>query len=215
MRFYATERFRKGYFRVEYSLTQMDSSEGYRLLTSLVVPRPIAWITSLSAEGVVNAAPYSFFNLLGSNPPIVAIGVGNRKAGIPKDTASNIEQLGEFVVNLVDEATAEAMNITAIEFPEGVSELTEAQLTTVPSAVVQVPRIGESPVNLECRLAEIVQIGGNRVIFGEVVHIAVRDGETPETLRPIGRMGGGGGYVRTTDRFQMPRIPFERWEPRS
>ncbi|GAB4464333.1 MAG: flavin reductase family protein [Armatimonadaceae bacterium] len=199
---------------MEYDLTQMPSSDGYRLLTSLIVPRPIAWVSSISEEGVVNAAPYSFFNILGSNPPIVAIGVGNRKEGDPKDTAANILFAGEFVVNLVDEATAEAMNITAIEFPAEAGELAEAGLTAAPSSAIRVPRIAESPVNLECRLAEVVQIGANRVLFGEILHVHVRDGETPETLRQIGRMGGGGGYTRTTDRFQMPRIPLSEWQHR-
>ena len=199
---------------MEYPLSELSPLDAYRLLTRLVVPRPIAWVTSVNSEGVVNAAPFSFFNLLGSNPPIVGIGVGDRGLGNPKDTARNIRERCEFVVNLVDEATTEAMNITAIEFPHGVSELTEAGLTSAASVAVSTPRIAESPVHLECRLAEIVTIGANRIILGEVVHVGLRDGETPESLRLIARMGGGGGYVKTTDRFDLPRITLSQWQER-
>lgn len=199
---------------MEYDLGAMPSSDAYRLLTTLVVPRPIAWVTSIDPDGVVNAAPFSFFNLLGSDPPLIALGISNRRSGHPKDTAANIESAGVFVINLVDEATAEAMNITAVEFPAGVSEITEAKLTLAPSVRVAVPRIAESPVHLECRHLETARPGNNRVIFGEILHVHLRDGESPQSVRQIGRMGGGGGYVRTTDRFDMPRIPLADWEAR-
>jgi flavin reductase (DIM6/NTAB) family NADH-FMN oxidoreductase RutF len=200
---------------VEYDLSVMPSSDAYRLLTTLIVPRPIALVTSVNAEGVVNAAPFSFFNMIGSNPPVVAIGVGNRRSGEPKDTAANIARTGEFVVHIVDEAIAERMNITAIEFPAEVSEVPQAGFTLVPSAKVGVPRLEEAPVHLECRLAQYVTIGANHIILGEILHIHIRDGETPDTLRQIARMGGGGGYVRTTDRFQMPRITLAEWNERN
>lgn len=193
----------------------MPSSDAYRLLTALIVPRPIALVTSVGETGVVNAAPFSFFNMMGSNPPIVAIGVGNRRSGEAKDTAANIARNGEFVVQIVDEAIAEQMNITAIEFPAETSEVIPAGFTLVPSAKVNVPRLAEAPVHMECRLAQSVTIGTNHVILGEIVHVHVRDGETPDTLQQIARMGGGGGYVRTTDRFQMPRTTLAEWNERN
>ncbi len=200
---------------VEYDLSVMPSSDAYRLLTTLIVPRPIALVTSVNEEGVVNAAPFSFFNMIGSNPPVVAIGVGNKRSGEPKDTAANIARTGEFVVQLVDEAIAERMNITAVEFPADISEVTRAGFTLAGSIKVATPRLQEAPVHLECRLAQYVTIGTNNIVLGEIVHIHVRDSETPDTLRQIARMGGGGGYVRTTDRFQMPRITLAEWNERN
>jgi flavin reductase (DIM6/NTAB) family NADH-FMN oxidoreductase RutF len=200
--------------RMEYDLSALSSRDAYVLLTRLVVPRPIAWVTSLDAEGVVNAAPFSFFNLLGSDPLTVAIGVGGKRDGEAKDTARNIERSGEFVINLVDEVNAEAMNITAVEFPHGVSELQAAGLTPTASAKIAVPRIEGAPAALECRLEKIVTVGGNRILLGVVVYVALREGEMPETLQLIARMGGGGGYVRTTDRFDLPRITVEQWQNR-
>lgn len=199
---------------MEFDIASLSSHEAYVLLTKLVVPRPIAWVTSVSAEGVVNAAPFSFFNLLGSDPLAVAIGVGVKRDGNPKDTARNIESSGEFVVNLVNEETGEAMNVTAMEFPHGVSELTEAGLTAAPSVKVAVPRIAEAPAHLECRLAQIVTMGTNRIVLGEVVHVGLREGETLESLRLIARTGGGGGYARTNDRFEMPRLSLSEWQNR-
>lgn len=201
-----------------FDLGALSASEGYRLLTSVVVPRPIAWVTTLGENGVVNAAPFSYFNLLGSDPPIVGIGVGNRRDGQPKDTARNAMTRGEFVVNLVDEAGAEPMNITAIDFPFGTSELTEAGLTAAASLHVAPPRIAESPISLECRLARTVEIGSNRILLGEVICIQVRSDLVEEGNRIrtenahlIARMHGAGGYARTSDRFQLDRIALSDW----
>jgi flavin reductase (DIM6/NTAB) family NADH-FMN oxidoreductase RutF len=202
-------------YPVEYDLGAMPSNDAYRLLTGLIVPRPIALVTSVGASGVVNAAPFSFFNMVGSNPPIVAVGVGNKRSGEPKDTAANVARTGEFIVQIVDEAIADRMNITAIEFPAEVSEPLQAGFTLTDGVRVAVPRLQEAPVHLECRLAQYVTIGDNHILLGEVVHVHVRDGETPDTLRQIARMGGGGGYLRTTDRFQMPRITLTEWSARN
>lgn len=203
---------------MEFDLGAMSSGDGYRLLTSVIVPRPIAWVTSLGEEGAVNAAPFSFFNLLGSDPPVVGIGVGNRKDGLPKDTAHNIELSGDFVVNLVDEENAERMNVTAIDFPRGVSEIQEAHLSLTPSLAVTTPRITQSPIHLECRHVQTLEIGRNRILLGEVVHVHVRvellDGNgRPRTgdLRLIGRMHGGGWYARTSDLFDLPRLNLAEW----
>ncbi|MDX1932736.1 MAG: flavin reductase family protein [Capsulimonadales bacterium] len=200
---------------MEYDLSQLSAQEGYRLLTGVVVPRPIAWVSTLGEEGTINVAPFSFFNILGSDPPTIGIGVGNRKDGSPKDTAANILRSGEFVVNLVDEANAEAMNVTAIEFPPGISELTEAGLTAAPSVRVTAPRIAEAKVCLECRLFQVVANGNNRILIATVEHVHVREGETPETFRFIGRTDGPGGYVRTRDRFEIARIRWTDWRGRS
>ena len=193
----------------------------YKLLVSTVVPRPIAWVTTQDIDGTVNAAPFSFFNAVSGNPPVVAIGIGGRGPGDVKDTGGNIRRTGEFVVNLVSNKLAEQMNITAIDFEKSVNELAEAGLTTAPSSHVKPPRIAESPVSFECERLVIVEVGIDRaVILGKVVAIHVADEcvmdkdrcyiDTPK-LDLIGRMHGRGWYARTTDRFDMPRIDVADW----
>lgn len=204
---------------MQFDLQGQDKSQAYRLLASVVVPRPIALVTTLGADGVVNAAPFSFFNLLGSSPPVVALGIGNRDMDTPKDTRANIERTGEFVVNLVGESLAEAMNVCGIDFPVGVSELDAARLTTQPSAFVSAPRLAESDVHLECRLHSVVPIGDNRIVLAEVICLHIRDEfinkeslrVRTEALHLIGRMHGGGWYTRTMDLFDLPRVPYEEW----
>ena len=206
---------------MDIDLAAISPGEGYRLLTSIIVPRPVAWVTTIGEDGTINAAPFSFFNMLGSDPPIVAIGVGNRPEGTPKDTARNAEARGEFVVNLVDEPLAAKMNITAVPFPYGQSEITEAELTAVPSLRVTPPRIAQAPASLECRLREYLRIGENNVLIGEVLAIAIRDDLVgpdgrflTENAALIGRMHGGGGYVRTSDRFRLDRLSLAEWQER-
>ena len=193
----------------------------YKLLVSTVTPRPIAWVVSEDAHGVLNAAPFSFFNALGSDPPVIAVGIGRRSSGSAKDTRSNIAATREFVVNLVSEANAAAMNVTAIDFDPHVDELAEARLTTHPSARVKPPRIAESPVALECTLIQIVDVPpATAIVLGQVVAIHVRDDavldvatgaiDTPG-LKLIGRMHGAGWYARTSDLFEMPRIKVDDW----
>lgn len=198
---------------MEFDLTGEHAKHSYKLLAGLVTPRPIAWVTTQDEEGRINAAPFSFFNVLGTRPPIVAFAPGDKSPGIPKDTARNIRRSGEFVVNLVDEACAEAMNLTSAELPFGESEIKHAGLSVTASSVVTPPRIAESPVSLECREWSTLEIGRNRLVIGLVERIYVRDGAIdPETLlvnpdvfRPIGRMEVPSGYCRTNDRFDMPR----------
>lgn len=193
----------------------------YKLLVSTITPRPIAWVVSEDAHGTLNAAPYSFFNALSADPPIIAIGIGRHSSGRGKDTYRNIATTGEFVVNLVSEDTARAMNVTAIEFEPEVNELVEAGLTTCPSSRVKPPRIAESPVAMECRLHQLVELGPhNGIALGRVVAMHVRDDavidaqngyvDTP-SLRLVGRMHGTGWYARTSDLFEMPRIPVKSW----
>jgi flavin reductase (DIM6/NTAB) family NADH-FMN oxidoreductase RutF len=198
---------------MEFDLEGEHRKLAYKLLAGLVTPRPIAWVTTQDEQGRVNAAPFSFFNVLGTQPPIVGFAPGDREPGIPKDTARNIRQTGEFVVNLVDESLAEAMNRTATDLPAGESEVVYAGLTTVPSRVVAPPRIAEAPVALECTEWSTLEIGRNRLVIGVVRRIWTRDGVIDpvsflvngDAFRPIGRMQVPSGYCRTGDRFEMER----------
>jgi flavin reductase (DIM6/NTAB) family NADH-FMN oxidoreductase RutF len=199
-----------------FDFEAMAPEARYRLLVSTVVPRPIAWVVTRSPEtGVVNAAPYSFFNVMGDDPPVVAIGVLGRGGGY-KDTSRNILEAGEFVVCLVPEELAPAMNQTCVDAPPGVSELELAGLSAAPSAKVAPPRIAESPVALECVRLHALELGPRQVcVIGRVVamHIAKRvltgDPARPRVdtpaLRMVGRMHGSGTYARTGDLFDLTR----------
>ena len=200
-------------------LDQLTPGDRYKLLISVVVPRPIAFTTTLDTEGRVNAAPFSFFNVMGYDPPIVMLAPSNRPDGTPKDTALNIRATRAFVVNVVDEALAEAMNVAATPFPRGTNELDEAGLTTAPSVQVAVPRIAEAPVSLECREVMTLNLGRTRIVLGEVLHLHLRDDLLDlermrvhtDRLHAVGRMHGGGWYTRTSDLFRMDRISVEAW----
>lgn len=198
---------------MELDLENEHADRAYAVLSSLVIPRPIAWVTTINADGAVNAAPYSFFNVLGANPPIVGFCPGNREDGVPKDTARNVRANHEFVVNLVDADLAQAMNQTAASLPYGTDELAAAGLSTLPSSVVKPPRIAESPASLECVEWGTLEIGGNRLVIGLVKRVHVRDAlfdrETmrvkPEDYHPLGRMASPSWYCHTDERFEMPR----------
>ena len=198
---------------MELDLLGQHAARAYPILSGLVTPRPIALVTTLGPDGVVNAAPFSFFNLFGSNPPYCAFAPADRQDGTPKDTARNIRLNHEFVVNLVDEPIAEAMNQCAASLPYGVSELAAAKLTTAASCVVKPPRLAESPVSLECVEHSTIQIGENRLVIGLIKRLHAREGLIdPQTLRvnhakllTIGRMAGPDWYCRTRDRFEMAR----------
>jgi flavin reductase (DIM6/NTAB) family NADH-FMN oxidoreductase RutF len=204
-----------------FDFGKIPPREGYKLLVSTVTPRPIAWITSLNAAGQLNAAPFSFFNVFAGDPPVVGIGIGSHQPGRAKDTRRNIRETKEFVVNLVSEDTAGAMNVTAIEFEPEVNEIPEAEMETIPSVHVKPPRIAASPVSMECALMQIVELGSdNALVLGRVLAMHVRDDlvldpakhyiDTPR-LKLIGRMHGTGWYARTSDLFQMDRIPRGNW----
>ena len=198
---------------MELDLTGPNREDAYMILAGLVTPRPIALTTTVDREGRVNAAPFSFFNLLGDSPPIVGLCPGDRSPGVPKDTARNVRLTHEFVVNLVDEDLAEKMNLCAAGLPPGENELLHAGLTAIPSSVVTPPRIAEAPASLECRSHSIVEIGDNRLIIGEVLRVHVREGildpQTwlirPGAYLPIGRMQSPHWYCRTRDIFEMQR----------
>ncbi len=193
------------------------TADNYKILTNLVVPRPIAWVTSLSQTGVVNLAPFSFFNAVGSDPLYVVIGIGTRDSGTPKDTARNILESGEFVVNLVTEDLLGAMNISAADFPPDKSELAAAGLTTAPSVHIKTPRLAESQASLECRLFQSVPLGAATLLIGEVIMFHVADVLLGPRFHinhfaPIGRLGSPSTYCRTTDRFELPRMTYRGWE---
>jgi flavin reductase (DIM6/NTAB) family NADH-FMN oxidoreductase RutF len=212
---------------MQFKMDQTPQRQVYNLLIGLVAPRPIAWITSMDEHGTLNAAPFSAYNYLCTDPPIVGVGVTNRPGhnAPPKDTARNIRTTGEFVINVVTEDLIDQMNICATDFPAGVNELEMAGLTTAPSSVVKVPRIAQAHAALECREFSSTEIGRSRIILGQVVAMYVEDrfltpehdGSGPyikaEELHAIGRMNGLGGYVHTRDAFlTVPRISFEEWE---
>lgn len=198
---------------MELDLETTHRERAYTLLASLVTPRPIAWVTTLNEDGTVNAAPFSFFNLLGANPPILGFCPGDRDTGEPKDTARNIRRAHEFVVNLVDDDLAQAMNLTAATLPYGTEELAHADLTTAASSVIQTPRIAEAPASLECTEWGTIQIGDNRLIVGLIKRIHLRDELfdpatqriNTEKFHPVGRMASPNWYCRTADRFEMKR----------
>jgi flavin reductase (DIM6/NTAB) family NADH-FMN oxidoreductase RutF len=196
-----------------FDLTGPYRDDAYMILSGLVTPRPIALVTSVDGDGRINAAPFSFFNVLGTEPPIIGICPGDRAPGVPKDTAANIRVTREFVVNLVDEPLAAAMNACSASLPHGENELVHAGLTWITSEVVACPRIEAAPASLECRHHSTLEIGDNRIIIGEVLRAHVRDGLIdPKSLlvssdlyHPVGRMQAPHWYCRTADMFELKR----------
>jgi flavin reductase (DIM6/NTAB) family NADH-FMN oxidoreductase RutF len=208
---------------MNFDMEKAKGREAYNLLIGLVAPRPIALVTSMNEDGRLNAAPFSSYNYLCTDPPIIGMGVTDRPSGgfVPKDTARNIRRTGEFVVNVVTEDLAKEMNICATDFPAEVDELEMAGLATTPSQIVKVPRIKQAHAALECREYATMEIGRSRIILGRVVAIYVEDKFVDpagpyvraEELHAIGRMNGLGSYVKTRDSFlSMPRIPYEDWK---
>lgn len=193
----------------------LKQRDRYKITTAVVLPRPIAWVSSRDEAGNLNAAPYSFFTVASTNPLTLIFCPQQPAGGDEKDTLRNVEAVGEFVVNLVDESTASAMNLTAARLPPGQSEFQAADLTPIDSATISVPRIGEAPVAFECVLDQIVRVGGDHagagaVVFGRVTNIFIRDGIYVDSyidldkLQPIGRLMGA-SYVHITDIFELIR----------
>ncbi len=200
-------------------IRELDGPQRYKLLSSLVVPRPISFVTTVSAAGVVNAAPYSFFNVFSEDPPLVVIGIGRRSDGTLKDTALNIEANGDFVVNLVDEGIAHAMNVAATDFPPDQSEIDPAGLDLVASSLVAPPRLAQAPAALECRNHTTLLVATDRrLVVGEVLAVHTRPGLVdPATLRldldayrPVGRLFAN-LYCRTRDTFELVRMSYADW----
>lgn len=190
----------------------------YRLMVAVIVPRPIAFVSTIGADGIMNLAPFSFFTATSADPPVICfapmISTLRARDGGRKDTLRNIQATGEFVVNIVSEEFASQMNICSTEFPPEIDEFQASGLTPVPSDLVRPPRVKESHVHMECRLLEIVDVSakplGGSLVLGQVLRFHVEDGWMenyqldPDKLRPIGRMGGA-TYTRTTDRFELVR----------
>jgi flavin reductase (DIM6/NTAB) family NADH-FMN oxidoreductase RutF len=197
---------------MDLEFASLPLQERYKLLASLVIPRPIAWISTVDAAGVNNCAPYSFFNAFAEDPPLCMVSFGPRQDGMTKHTLTNILDTGEFVVNLVDEATANAMHLSAEEIPQDESEFAKTGLTPAPALRVRHPRIAEAPISFECTVYKTLEITATRVfVFGEIVLLHARDGIVdPQTkrvdeahYRPIGRLYAN-RYCTTRQRFALP-----------
>lgn len=206
-----------------FDFDTIPTAAAYKLVVSTVVPRPVAWVVSQDAAGLVNVAPYSFFNAFSDNPVVVAIGCGPRPDGTGKDTLANIQAIGQFVVCMVPEAAMQKMVVTAIDFPPETNEMAEAGLTPVASTFVAPPRISESPVAFECETFQLIPVGHHTIVLGRVRAAHIADDcmldvarhyvDTPK-LGLVGRMHGRGWYARTTDRVEVPRIPLDDWQAR-
>lgn len=204
-----------------FDMDQLDLARSYKLLSSSIVPRPIAWVVSQNPNGVANAAPYSLFNFFGGHPPVVCIGMGRPK-GRDKDSLANIRATKEFVINMVTAPLAQAMNTTAVPFPAGINELEKANLETVPCTKIAGQRIKSSPLALECRLQQIIDVQPSSVIVMATVqalHIDdayVQDAERcyidSSRFAAIGRMESPGWYTHTADRFVMRQFSVEEWK---
>ena len=206
---------------MQLTLSELKPIQRYHLLSSIVVPRPIAWVTTVNESGSVNAAPFSYFQLMGEDPALAVLGIGRRPDGSAKDSFRNIRRAREFVINIVTESNAGAMNLCATDFPEGVSEVEALGLATEPSVLVKPPRLSISPAQIEGRELQTLLIGNTQIVIGELLAVHIRDEFIDaKTLRVhtekmgiIGRLQGGlaGGYSRTSDHFALKRLSYEEW----
>ncbi len=197
----------------------LNRREAHELFVGAILPRPIAWVSTVGQDGVYNVAPFSFFTGMSVKPPVVGFAVGSKRDGGKKDTLANIEFSKEFVINVVTDTLGEAMNQTSGEYPSHIDEFQIAKLTPMKSDLVKPPRVAESPVNMECRLMQILEFNDgpcvNAFIIGEVLRVHIKDefwideAINGSRLKGIGRMGAD-LYCRTMDIFEMkrPRGPF-------
>ena len=202
---------------------ELDPQDRYKLLCGVVVPRPIAFVTTLDENGKVNAAPFSFFNVFSEDPPLIVLGLQHKADGIPKDTTRNIHRSGQFVVHMVDEALAATMNDCAIDFPSGSSEVEATGLKTLPSVDIAVPRLAAAPFALECRQHVALAFGpGRELLVGEVLRLHAREGLVDESrmyvdfdfYRPIGRLFGN-LYSTQRETFALARESHAQWLTRN
>jgi flavin reductase (DIM6/NTAB) family NADH-FMN oxidoreductase RutF len=201
---------------MEINPTILPHQSIYKILTGSILPRPIGWISSIDIDGRPNLAPFSFFNVVCSNPPTVLFCPLVRGTdGKPKDTLNNVRATNEFVVNIVTEELIDAMNATSIEGPPDLNEFEFAGLTLTPSVTVKPPRVKESPIHFECKVKQIIDIndapGGGSIVIGTIIHIHVEERVMFGTdkinlmaLRPIGRLMAS-GYCRVTDIIELER----------
>jgi flavin reductase (DIM6/NTAB) family NADH-FMN oxidoreductase RutF len=196
--------------KATFDLTDPDSNDGYKLLTGIVIPRPIGWIGTIRGDGSFNLAPFSFFNIVATSPPIVMFSAG-RHRDRPKDSSTLAEEAGDFTVNIVSVELAAAMNVTSGPFGADDDEFAISGLTPVPGVLVKAPLVSESPANLECRVVDVVGVGSDeraRIVFGEVVFMHIRedalDGTRvdPAVIDAVGRLSGS-TYATTRDRFEL------------
>lgn len=209
---------------MRFDLRDLPPATRYKIMAATVTPRPIAWVTSVSAGGVRNAAPFSFFNMVGDDPPLLALGIMHRPDGRLKDTTANILATGEFTVNLVAEEDAQRMNRCSADAPPEVDELAYAGIETTPASLIGAPLIASAPASFECRRHLVIETGPRQtLILGEVLaaHIADRfildaDNHHIDTpaMKLIGRTHGRGWYVRNGQTLQMDRPPYDPdWRP--
>lgn len=200
---------------MHYDMRALDAGRRYRIIGNCITPRPIAWVTSRSAEGLLNVAPFSFFNAIGNDPPMIVLGLVAHPERRFKDTATNIRAAGEFVVALVGEPDAQAMNLTSADVAPDVDEAKLAELSLAPAIAVSAPLITTSPANFECKTVHFIDTGPHQVaILAEVLHAHIRDDFITDAermvfdipaMRLISRLHGGGYYGRSTDIFEMKR----------
>jgi len=205
-----------------FLLRDLSPHDRYKLLCGVVVPRPIALVTTLDANGAVNAAPFSFFNVFSEDPPLVVLGLQHKADRTPKDTTRNIHRDGELVVHMVDEPLALAMNDCAVDFPAGESEVAATGLATLPSVNIRVPRLAAAPFALECKRSVALAFGpGRELLVGEVLRIHARDGLVDAAnmyvdlaaYRPIGRLFAN-LYTYQRESFAMDRESHAQWSAR-
>lgn len=194
--------------------SRLDQKDSHGLLACIVLPRPIAFVSTIASDGVYNLAPFSYFTVMSSKPAVVGFGIAAKRNGAKKDTLVNIESTNDYVINVVTEELAKAMILASGEYPPDVDEFSVAGLTALVSDLVRAPRVGESPVNMECKLLQIIEFGAaplvNRFIIGEILRVHVKDeylnnkAINANRLKVIGRMGGD-LHCRTGDLFEMKR----------
>ncbi|RUM59730.1 MAG: flavin reductase family protein [Persephonella sp.] len=198
----------------------LDQKQIYKLMISSIVPRPIAWVSTVSKDGIYNLAPFSYFTGVSSSPPLIILSIGKKDRYTKKDTLKNIEETGEFVINIVTKELVEKMNITALPFEEEIDEFEKAGLTPAPSSVVKAPRVLESPINIECRRFQIIQIGKMGLVLGEILNFKVKDDIINESgyvdtkkLTLVGRLGSNEYcYITAENTFELPRIKMDNFK---
>jgi len=205
---------------MQYGVNDVNHRDRYKILTAFVLPRPIAWVTSLGQGGMVNAAPFSFFNVFAEDPPLIMFAINKRPDGRLKDTWLNIERTGEFVVNLTDEPLARAMHDSSGDFPPNVGEPDYLGLKLAPSVDIKPPRLADAPWSMECRTWQVINVKDDRqLVIGEGLRFHIRD-ELWDTkamrvhmdrYHPVGRMFAD-RYCRTDDRLEFPAAPVVKAE---